>query len=76
MEKEPDAPAPPPATWDASAKKSQVSNGVMAMIDMLAADLGEKIEEEGRLTQLAKEDASVRERKAEAAREAETERDR
>jgi len=45
LEQEKDAPAPPPATWDAYAKKSQESNGVMAMIDMLAADLDKEIEE-------------------------------
>jgi len=33
------APPPPPATWDAYAKKGQESNGVMAMLDMLVADL-------------------------------------
>merc|ERR1719199_2373606 len=32
---EQEAPPPPPATWDAYAKKSQESNGVMAMMDML-----------------------------------------
>merc|ERR1719313_232521 len=37
--------APPPATWDAYAKKSQESNGVMAMMDMLAADLDKEIQE-------------------------------
>merc|ERR1719161_1730876 len=45
LEQEKDAPPPPPATWDAYAKKSQESNGVMAMIDMLAADLDKEIEE-------------------------------
>merc|ERR1719455_1403 len=45
LDQEKGAPAPPPATWDAYAKKSQESNGVMAMIDMLAADLDKEIEE-------------------------------
>merc|ERR1719248_314171 len=45
LEQEKDAPAPPPATWDAYAKKSQESNGVIAMIDMLAADLDKEIQE-------------------------------
>merc|ERR1719156_499897 len=45
LEQEKGAPPPPPATWDAYAKKSQESNGVMAMIDMLAADLDKEIEE-------------------------------
>jgi len=40
-----EAPPPPPATWDAYAKKSQESNGVMAMMDMLAADLDKEIQE-------------------------------
>merc|ERR550514_450162 len=43
LEQEKDA--PPPATWDAYAKKSQESNGVMAMMDMLAADLDKEIQE-------------------------------
>merc|ERR1712087_1086719 len=34
-----EAPAPPPATWDAYAKKGGESNGVIAMIDLLIADL-------------------------------------
>merc|ERR1719237_277521 len=40
-----DAPPPPPATWDAYAKKSQESNGVMAMMDMLVADLDKDMQE-------------------------------
>jgi len=34
-----DAPAPPPETWDAYAKKSQENAGVTAMIDLLIRDL-------------------------------------
>merc|ERR1719282_1905298 len=34
-----DAPAPPPETWDAYAKKSEESTGVIAMIDLLIKDL-------------------------------------
>merc|ERR1719301_448476 len=45
LEQEKGAPPPPPATWDAYAKKSQESNGVMAMIDMLAADLDKEYEQ-------------------------------
>jgi len=33
------APAPPPETWDAYAKKGQESTGVVAMIDLLVKDL-------------------------------------
>ena len=33
------APPPPPATRDAYAKKSEESNGVLQMMDILAADL-------------------------------------
>merc|ERR1719502_423713 len=33
------APPPPPETWDAYAKKSEESNGVIAMIDLLVKDL-------------------------------------
>merc|ERR1740138_1982269 len=33
------APAPPPATWDAYAKKGEESTGVIAMIDLLIKDL-------------------------------------
>jgi len=40
-----DAPPPPPATWGAYSKKSEESNGVMAMIDMLVADLEKEIQE-------------------------------
>jgi len=40
-----DAPPPPPATWDAYAKKSQESNGVMSMMDMLVADLDKDMQE-------------------------------
>merc|ERR1712127_1102885 len=34
-----DAPAPPPATWDAYTKKGGESNGVIAMVDLLIKDL-------------------------------------
>merc|ERR1712194_660909 len=34
-----DAPAPPPATWDAYGKKSGASTGVISMIDLLIKDL-------------------------------------
>merc|ERR1719201_2232309 len=40
-----DAPPPPPATWDAYSKKSEESNGVMAMMDMLVADLDKEMQE-------------------------------
>jgi len=40
-----DAPPPPPATWDAYSKKSEESGGVMAMMDMLLADLDKEIQE-------------------------------
>jgi len=40
-----DAPPPPPATWDAYSKKSEESGGVMAMMDMLVADLDKEIQE-------------------------------
>jgi len=40
-----DAPPPPPETWDSYSKKSQESNGVMAMMDMLVADLDKEITE-------------------------------
>jgi len=39
------APPPPPETWGAYSKKSEESNGVLAMIDMLAADLEKEIQE-------------------------------
>merc|ERR1719230_1588852 len=39
------APPPPPETWDAYSKKSQESNGVMAMMDMLVADLDKEMQE-------------------------------
>jgi len=39
------APAPPPATWDAYTKKGQESNGVLAMMDMLVADLDKDMQE-------------------------------
>jgi len=40
-----DAPAPPPETWGAYATKSQENNGVIAMIDLLVADLQKEITE-------------------------------
>jgi len=40
-----DAPAPPPETWDAYAKKSEESAGVIAMLDLLIKDLDKEITE-------------------------------
>jgi len=40
-----DAPPPPPATWDAYSKKSEESNGVIAMMDSLVADLEKEMQE-------------------------------
>jgi len=40
-----DAPAPPPETWGAYAKKSEESNGVVAMIDLLVKDLDKEMTE-------------------------------
>jgi len=40
-----DAPAPPPATWDAYSKKSETSAGVIAMLDLLVKDLDKEITE-------------------------------
>merc|ERR1740121_905109 len=40
-----DAPAPPPETWDAYAKKSDESTGVIAMIDLLIKDLEKELTE-------------------------------
>jgi septal ring factor EnvC (AmiA/AmiB activator) len=37
------APPPPPATWDAYTKKGGESNGVIAMLDMMVADLDKEI---------------------------------
>jgi chromosome segregation ATPase len=42
---EKEAPAPPPATWDAYSKKSEESNGVIAMMDSLIADLEKEMQE-------------------------------
>jgi chromosome segregation ATPase len=42
---EKDAPPPPPATWDAYSKKSEESNGVIAMMDSLIADLEKEMQE-------------------------------
>merc|ERR1712228_1002495 len=39
------APPPPPATWDAYAKKSGESTGVVAMIDLLVKDLTKEMTE-------------------------------
>jgi hypothetical protein len=39
------APPPPPETWDAYAKQSQESNGVIGMMDLLIADLDKEIAE-------------------------------
>merc|ERR1719479_875316 len=38
-------PAPPPATWGAYATKSEESNGVIAMIDLLVKDLQKELTE-------------------------------
>jgi len=40
-----DAPAQPPATWDAYSKKSEAGTGVIAMIDLLVKDLDKEITE-------------------------------
>jgi len=40
-----DAPPPPPETWGAYSKKSEESNGVLTMIDMLVGDLEKEIQE-------------------------------
>merc|ERR1719157_430227 len=39
------APAAPPATWDAYSKKSEESNGVIGMIDLLIKDLTKEMTE-------------------------------
>merc|ERR550534_1608316 len=39
------APPPPPATWDAYSKKTEESNGVIAMIDLLIKDLDKEMTE-------------------------------
>merc|ERR1711953_1214833 len=39
------APPPPPETWDAYAKKTEGSSGVIAMIDLLIKDLDKEITE-------------------------------
>lgn len=39
------APAPPPETFGAYSKKSEESNGVLSMIDMLVADIEKEIQE-------------------------------
>jgi len=39
------APGPPPETWDAYAKKSQGSGGVIGMMDLLAKDLDREMTE-------------------------------
>merc|ERR1719382_258756 len=40
-----EAPAPPPATWDAYSKKSQETTGVISMIDLLIKDLDKEMTE-------------------------------
>jgi len=40
-----EAPAPPPATWDAYGKKSGSSTGVISMIDLLISDLEKELTE-------------------------------
>merc|ERR1719215_271505 len=40
-----DAPAPPPETWGAYTKKSEQTNGVMAMVDLLIKDLDKEMTE-------------------------------
>merc|ERR1719215_1154004 len=40
-----DAPAPPPETWGAYAKKGEESNGVNAMMDLLVKDLDKEMTE-------------------------------
>jgi len=40
-----DAPAPPPETWGAYQKKSEESNGVIAMVDLLVKDLDKEMTE-------------------------------
>jgi len=45
MQADKEAPAPPPATWDAYSKKSEESNGVIAMMDSLVADLEKEMQE-------------------------------
>jgi septal ring factor EnvC (AmiA/AmiB activator) len=42
-----DAPPPPPETWDAYQKKGQEQSGVVAMMDLLAADLNKELSEMG-----------------------------
>merc|ERR1719155_339680 len=39
------APPPPPATWGAYQKKGEESNGAIAMMDMMVADLDKEIQE-------------------------------
>merc|ERR550532_559141 len=39
-----DAPPPPPGTWDAYAKKSEEHGGVIALLNMLTADLDKEIQ--------------------------------
>jgi len=41
------APAPPPDTWGAYSSKSHENNGVIAMIDLLSADLQKELTEAG-----------------------------
>merc|ERR1719428_1577341 len=39
------APPPPPETWGAYSKKSEESNGVIGMMDMMVADLDKEMQE-------------------------------
>jgi len=41
------APAPPPSTWGAYSTKTQENNGVVAMMDLLVADLQKELTEAG-----------------------------
>lgn len=51
-----DAPAPPPETWDAYAKKSEESAGVIGMIDLLIKDLEKELAEAKTEEESAQED--------------------
>merc|ERR1719246_268341 len=42
-----EAPAPPPASWDAYSKKSGSSTGVISMIDLLIKDMAKELTEAG-----------------------------
>merc|ERR1719506_2181115 len=68
LSKSKDAPAPPPETWDAYSKKSQGSNSVIGMIDLLAKDVDKEMTEaeteekdaQGDYEQMMKESAQKR----------------